>query len=341
MAHAPAWIEDIVANNKRVIDQNMPPLVAHLRTILKDGVAASVRALQAKASSGGPPPDKAAAMAKAESVVSTLTAAVENVQQQFVVGLRHSVSAKTAELSKTMLSKLCETAVASRCDKLRELGRVEELSMRIWEEVSIMQQFLTGVAKAGPQPWLLSLVLEQEKIELPDDLQGFIATHISKHLDPYIDGEITSAEEERGTSPMLPQLHAAYERRFGRELPAPAEVILAMYVSHCIMKANATQCFGDLVMGQGRLPLPGEPQQRHCAALGVALEAAVLKDFGPQASKLQGVALGAKLLEEIAKEHSSKLFFDHAKNSERLAEANRLGEIGRKEEMKRIFGIEV
>jgi hypothetical protein len=57
--------------------------------------------------------------------------------------------------------------------------------------------------------------------------------------------------------------------------------------------------------------------------------------------KIQGVPISANLIQEIAKEHSSKLFYDHTKNAERLAEANRLGEIGRKEEMKRIFGIEV
>ena len=39
--------------------------------------------------------------------------------------------------------------------------------------------------------------------------------------------------------------------------------------------------------------------------------------------------------------HSERLFFDHQKNAERLAEANRVGEIGRKAEMKRIFGIEI
>ena len=51
--------------------------------------------------------------------------------------------------------------------------------------------------------------------------------------------------------------------------------------------------------------------------------------------------ISAQLIEELAKQHSDRLFLDHQKNAERLAEANRLGEIGRKEEMKRIFGIEV
>ena len=33
-----------------------------------------------------------------------------------------------------------------------------------------------------------------------------------------------------------------------------------MYVRHAIGKSDAYQCFTDLVMGQGRLPIPGEPQ---------------------------------------------------------------------------------
>ena len=73
----------------------------------------------------------------------------------------------------------------------------------------------------------------------------------------------------------------------------------------------------------------------------VALEEAVLKDFGAQHAKIQGVAVSAALVEELAQEHSSHLFVEHQKNAERLAEANRLGEIGRKDEMKRIFGIEI
>ena len=84
--------------------------------------------------------------------------------------------------------------------------------------------------------------------------------------------------------------------------------------------AQAYQCFTDLVMGQGRLPIMGDPQMTHCRALGVALEKAIEKDFGKQHAKIQGV---------------------HQKNAERLAEANRVGELGRKEEMKRIFGIEI
>jgi hypothetical protein len=342
MVHSPAWVEAVRASNERVIDQNMPPLVAHLRTIVKDGVSASVRSLHAKATSGAGAPDKAAAEAKAASVMSTLGAAVENVQQQFMVGLRASVPPTTAsQMSKHLLSKLCETAVSMRCDRLRQLTSADELVGRIWEEVSIVQNFVSSVSKKGPQPWLLSLCLETEKVQLPEELYDFIATHIARHLDPYLDGDVTSPEEERGTSPMYKLLLEAYQAKYGRELPAPPEVVLAMYVSYCIMKSNAYQCFGDLVMGQGRLPQPGPPQERHCVALGKALEIAIEKDFGVAHGKIQGVPISANLIQEIAKEHSSKLFYDHTKNAERLAEANRLGEIGRKEEMKRIFGIEV
>ena len=85
----------------------------------------------------------------------------------------------------------------------------------------------------------------------------------------------------------------------------------------------------------------GDPQARHCKALGVALEKAIERDFGKQLSKIQGVAISAALIEDLARQHSDRLFVDHQKNAERLAEANRVGEIGRKEEMKRIFGIEI
>lgn len=342
VARAPGWVAAIIKSVNVVIDQNMPPLTAHLHTILKDGIAAAVRSLQARATSGGPPADEAAASEKARGVMNTLGAAVDNVRQQFVVGLRSSVPPATAQqLGKPLMDTMCELAVTERCERLRTLSTADEITSRVWEEVAIVQDFVTNVAKSGPQPWLQELLHQTTRVTLPETLAAYIETHISNHLDPYIDGEITSPEEERGTSPMFKLLCEAYERDYGRELPAPAEVVLALYVRHGICKANATQCFTDLVMGQGRLPIPGEAQDRHCEALGRALEAAIHKDFGAVHSRIQGVPISASLIESLAKEHSNKLFVDHQKNAERLAEANRLGELGRKEEMKRIFGIDI
>jgi len=341
-ASAPSWVHQLIKSTSVVVDQNFPPLVEHLRTIVRDGVAASVRYLQSAARSSGEPLDQSAARQKAQQVLNTLHAAVENVQQQFLIGLRSSLPpALSAQLGKNMLHKLCETAVNSRCDSLRSVTSHEDLTSRIWEEVSIVQDFMVGVSKQGAQQWLLALLLQTEKVALPVLLEEYIAVHISKHLDPYIDGDITCEKEERGTGPLLQKLRAAYEETFGREIPAPAELILALYVRHAISKSNATQCFTDLVMGQGRLPQTGEPQKIHCKALGTALEKAIERDFGKEHMKIQGVLMESQLLEDLSKEHSDKLFFDHQQNSQRLAEANRIGEIGRKEEMKRIFGIEV
>ena len=75
--------------------------------------------------------------------------------------------------------------------------------------------------------------------------------------------------------------------------------------------------------------------------VGIALEAAIAKDFGHAHTKIQGVPVSASLIEGLAQKHSSHMFVEHQRNAERLAEANRLGEIGRKDEMKRIFGIEI
>ena len=48
-----------------------------------------------------------------------------------------------------------------------------------------------------------------------------------------------------------------------------------------------------------------------------------------------------QLVEELAREHSRLLFLQQQVLGNSLAEANRLGEVGRKDEMKRIFGIEM
>ncbi len=121
----------------------------------------------------------------------------------------------------------------------------------------------------------------------------------------------------------------------------PAELVLALYVKHAVAKTNATQVFTDLVYGQGRMPITGAaPHAAHCRALGVALEAAVGRDFGAAHCAVGGLAITAGVVEELAKQHAAKLFAEHGVAQERLNEANRLGEIGRKEEIKRIFGIE-
>ena len=118
-------------------------------------------------------------------------------------------------------------------------------------------------------------------------------------------------------------------------------MVLALYVKHAVGKSGAYQCFSDLVMGQGRLPIFGERKGQHCTAIGKALEAAILKDFGAANTKIQGVPISASLIQQLAEAHSDQLHIDHQKNAEKLAEANRLGELGRKDEMKRIFGIEI
>ena len=53
-----------------------------------------------------------------------------------------------------------------------------------------------------PQPWLLSMVFDTEPplsmSSMDVEVIDFIATHIAKHCDPFLDGEITSLEAERG-----------------------------------------------------------------------------------------------------------------------------------------------
>ena len=110
---------------------------------------------------------------------------------------------------------------------------------------------------------------------------------------------------------------------------------------HAIARSNTTHCFGELLMGQGRLPVPPYEQDAHFAALGKALNIAVLRDFGPENCTIQGVPVSVALVEQMAREHSRLLFLQQQIFSNHLAEANRLGEVGRKDEMKRIFNIDI
>ena len=86
---------------------------------------------------------------------------------------------------------------------------------------------------------------------------------------------------------------------------------------------------------------PVTPQDAHFVALGRALQAAVKRDFGAEDCTIQGAPVTAQLVEQLAREHSRLLFLQQQVFGNALAEANRCGEAGRKDEMKRIFGIDV
>ena len=88
MAQAPAVVSGVLNTIVAVLDHNMPPLTAHLHTILRDGVAASVRQLQAKAATSGKPATEESARHKAAGVIETLRAAVADAERQFVTGVR-------------------------------------------------------------------------------------------------------------------------------------------------------------------------------------------------------------------------------------------------------------
>ena len=116
--------------------------------------------------------------------------------------------------------------------------------------------------------------------------------------------------------------------------------MLAVYTTHAIARSNTTHLFGELSMGQGRLPVSEGEQERHIAALARALAVAVARDFAGRAS-IEGVDIDAPLIDDLARKHRALLYAQQRGLSRVLAEANRQGEVGRKEEMKRIFGVEI
>ena len=100
-----------------------------------------------------------------------------------------------------------------------------------------------------------------------------------------------------------------------------------MYVRHGVSKCNATQCFSDLVMGQGRLPIMGAPQDNHCRALGVALQDAIVRDFGSDKTKIQGVPMTADSHASAAglvyrEFYIKKIIFRHKEMLERLTDSD-------------------
>ena len=123
-------------------------------------------------------------------------------------------------------------------------------------------------------------------------------------------------------------------------------------------------------MGQGRLPIPEHELEVHLGALGSALADGVKRDFGDGAA-VRGMRVSVGLVENLARGHAQVshyrprlpspphptctldasplpltppaqlLYANYQQMSERLNEANASGEINRKAEMKRIFGIDI
>ena len=192
---APAWAAAVRAAAHSVVELNMPPLTEHLRTILHDNCASAVRSLQAR---GADAASEEAAKAKAAQVISALTAAVDNVQRQFVGGLRSALSPSVAaQAGAAVVAKMCEEAVKARCAPLLALASVDDVALRIYHSVSVMHTFSAEVTKSGAAGWLASLLCGRVTLDLPPDLHTFVTTAIARHLDPYIDGEVLSPPTRR------------------------------------------------------------------------------------------------------------------------------------------------
>ena len=216
---APAWAAAVRAAAHSVVELNMPPLTEHLRTILHDNCASAVRSLQAR---GADAASEEAAKAKAAQVISALTAAVDNVQRQFVGGLRSALSPSVAaQAGAAVVAKMCEEAVKARCAPLLALASVDDVALRIYHSVSVMHTFSAEVTKSGAAGWLASLLCGRVTLDLPPDLHTFVTTAIARHLDPYIDGEVLSPADEapEAKAPLLGRMQAEYSEKMGHDLP--------------------------------------------------------------------------------------------------------------------------
>jgi len=264
---------------------------------------------------------------------------VDNVQQQFIGGLADSIPrAISSEIGPALRTKLCQEAVRQRCNPLRGLASLPHLTARIANEVAIVSGChaeLSSISASGAAGWLEALLLGRRDLGLPAELADFVSVRIARHLDPYIDGDATQPP----LVPFLAQLEAAYQQEHeGRALPLPSEMVLGMYMYHAVSKLNATHCFGELMMGQGRLPVLNEELEAHVVAAGKSVAESVRRDFGDRS--FPGMSLSAAELEALSRKHASFLYQNQQAMSDRLLEANAAGDVRRKQEVKRIFGID-
>ena len=108
---------------------------------------------------------------------------------------------------------------------------------------------------------------------------------------------------------------------------------VAVYTTHAIARSNTTHLFSELSMGR-RLPV--SRASRSATSPRSRARSPSARPLAP-AVRRWGVDIDAPLIDDLARKHRALLYAQRA--LARLAEATPW--VGRKEEMKRIFGVEI
>lgn len=180
LAAAPAWVAAVLAAADSFVGGSMAQLDGHVRGVLRDGTAAAVRELQARAAAdGGAGVGRAAAAEAAARVMAALRASVGALQQQLADGLVRSLGTEPAAAAcpVQLLGKLCARAVAASCEPLTRLTSHADLSAHILEEVGVYGAVAAALSRAGgPEEWLRDFILGREAAPMAEETSGFIAT---------------------------------------------------------------------------------------------------------------------------------------------------------------------
>lgn len=178
-------------------------------------------------------------------------------------------------------------------------------------------------AQAEAASWLFSLLVGDAALPLPEGARSDLSVATATYLDPFLDGEVPPGQSEGRSAGLFRSRLAGL---FAVEVPS--ECVLAQYVLHCVAKLNVAFGFGPYVLGVGRQPASGDEQERHLQRLGVAIIAAVERDFAPAHRKLRGLAsLSAELLAALGRAHLAFLYQNQDQLNAALAAANEAGEV--------------
>ena len=346
------WVAAVLKAKVEVVDPNAERLADHMATMKEDNISAAATELAGSRL-------RDVIKAKAETSNRVLMAAMDDVQSQFVGGMKQLSTPNLAgSLSDDEISALCLTAVlavrAVYDASYTVPTMIKELLMRVKppqdkaaEQGSPRTSFGSGnlppTADGDPMGWLRSLIMGAVQVgPLGEEELFFLLVHVSRYLDPFLDGEVPPNEcLRRSEGFYYDRLRRDWEAEKGEgvEMRIPPELAYCQYLTHCVTKLNSNHGFGMHIPGLGRTPVGQQEQEDYLKRAVAAAIDSTERDFSPAQRVIGAMGnLRSDDLLPICRDHLTGLFLYHKELGDALAVANREGEEARRQERLRIWG---
>lgn len=326
---------------KQVVEPNMERLLNHLDGMRDDHAQAAVRDIPVIRNCR-------ILKSKAGNIHKVLVGAMDDVEAQFVEAIRSVAAPQLLELTRPTVMELVISSVRSSraaIDARYALPILEALLDDLLSQRIDANRLLKSASKGtDPLGWLLGISMGVIQLDLPCDVADFLCVATARYLDPFIDGEVPAAQYDvESEGPFFARLAKEWQATHGDEQVLPPglspEMALAAYYRHALTKMNMQLGWGAHIPGLGRQPASALEQERHLKQLGVAIVAAIERDFAPEHRSIGSLsAITVNHVIDMGQLHLQGIYAYHHALAEALASANRDGEEARRQERLCIWG---